>query len=117
MAASDASFSLSSLLCEEDEASILKIGDESSGLDCMNPCFVFDNEEEYIEILLKREVGFLALAPSGVCSLSAAKWLKSSRLDAIHWIFSVSFHQWNFPFKKFLPLCFCFNEFMVSFFF
>ncbi|KAK4260167.1 hypothetical protein QN277_003317 [Acacia crassicarpa] len=86
MAASASSFSFSSLLCEEDEASILKVGDENSRMDWINPCFVFENEEEYIEILFKREIGFVS--PSDDCLTSAAKWLKNARLDAIDWIFS-----------------------------
>ncbi|XP_028787098.1 cyclin-D5-1-like [Neltuma alba] len=86
MATSASSFSFSSLLCEEDEASILKVGDENSGMDWMNPCSVFEDEEEYIEILFKREMGFAP--PSDDCSTSAAKCLKSARVGAIDWIFN-----------------------------
>lgn len=96
-------FSLSSLLCEEDEASILKLHDESSGIESANPCFVFEDEEEYVENLFGREKGFGS--QSDGCSSAGSQWHKTCRLDAIDWTFNVSFREKKFTFLV-CSLCF-----------
>ncbi|XP_054808081.1 cyclin-D5-1-like isoform X2 [Prosopis cineraria] len=111
MATSASSFSFSSLLCEEDEASILKVSDENSGKDWMNPCSVFEDEEEYIEILFKREMGFVF--PRDDCSTSAAKWLKSARVDAIDWIFNTG-AKFGFKFHTIYLSVTYFDRFLSS---
>ncbi|KAJ7952762.1 Cyclin [Quillaja saponaria] len=80
---SDSLFSLSSLLCQEDQASLLKEdGDGNKGVNLIHPCLMSENEDEYIENLFKRETDF----GSENCSSTTRSWLKSSRLDAIEWI-------------------------------
>ncbi|KAK7252774.1 hypothetical protein RIF29_36969 [Crotalaria pallida] len=108
MGSSGNSISLSSLLCEEGEGSFLE-DDENTSIDSLynnNPSFVLDDEEEeeYIEYLLKQETGFGSQRTHHVLSsdhdhhhdCSNRFWLKSARLDAIHWIFNT---QAKFGFK------------------
>ena len=95
MGDSETSFCLSSLLCREDESWLNEQGgEEKSYLEAKNPNFVSENEEEYVENLFKKESfcfgskGFVAFDD---CSIISESWLKSARLDAIKWIFNVSF--------------------------
>ena len=114
MGSSATSFALSSLMCEEGDTSFFGDDDEHTGIDspCYDPCFVLEDEEEYIEYLFRQETGFGSqnhVLSSDDCS--SRYWLRSARLDAIHWIFNVSFHQPNQVFL--LPLyCAC-NLFLV----
>ncbi|KAJ7944518.1 Cyclin [Quillaja saponaria] len=91
MGNSDTLFSLSSLLCEENEASLLKEeDDESTVINLIQPCLISENEDEYIENLFKRETDFGSqncLSSSDENCLSTKRsWFKSVRLNAIEWI-------------------------------
>lgn len=87
-----ASFSLSSLLCEEDESSFSKViaDDLNAPIDSNKSYVVFNNDEEYLQILLSQEIEFQS--HTGHFDKTISKWLKTSRLDAIDWISNVSFH-------------------------
>ncbi|XP_027362025.1 cyclin-D5-1-like [Abrus precatorius] len=98
MGSSSTFFSFSSLMCEEGEASFFEDEDENTGIDSLdNPCFVLEDEEEYIEYLFRQETGF-GSHNHFFCSddHSSGYWLKSARVDAINWIFNT---QAKFGFK------------------
>ncbi|KAH7511203.1 hypothetical protein FEM48_ZijujUnG0035300 [Ziziphus jujuba var. spinosa] len=97
MGDSDSWFCISSLLCQEDEACFNKEEDgyddddeENMYIGSSKPCFVFEDEDEYVEDLLKREVcfGYKGFSSSDDCSSVSHTRLKSARLDAIDWIFN-----------------------------
>lgn len=97
MGGSGNSFSLSSLMCEEVEATFFE-DEENTCIDSIeNPCFVLedDDDEEYIEYLFRQETGFGIGSQIHFLSCdddhSERCWLMSARLDAIDWIFNVSF--------------------------
>lgn len=93
----DGSFSLSSLMCQEDEACLIQeIQDDNTyDLKCnYDPSFVLANgDEEYMQKLVERETGFgsKSCGFSNDCSARTESWLKCARLDAIEWIFNVCF--------------------------
>ncbi|KAJ4714734.1 cyclin-D5-1-like [Melia azedarach] len=90
----DGSFSLSSLMCQEDEACLIQeIQDDNTyDLKCnYDPSFVLANgDEEYMQKLVERETGFgsKSCGFSNDCSARTESWLKCARLDAIEWIFN-----------------------------
>ncbi|KAK7309155.1 hypothetical protein RJT34_05669 [Clitoria ternatea] len=91
MGSSGTFFSLSSLMCEESQVSFFEDHDENS-------CYILEDEEEYIEYLLRQETGF---GSQNHFLLSddhnpGRFWLKSARVDAIDWIFIT---QAKFGFK------------------
>lgn len=103
-------FSLSSLMChEQDESTLIFEEDEdenaffiNSSLDNNNnPWFLLDDEEEYIQYLFKQETGlgfgsithFLCYDDHDVDvedddSSKSLFWLRNARLHAIDWIFN-----------------------------
>lgn len=99
MGDSDTWLCLSSLLCQEDEAcfNVKDDNDDDDDEEKMytdsKTCFVFEDEDEYVEGLLKREVcfGSKGFSSSDDCSTVSNTQLKSARLDAIEWIFNVCF--------------------------
>ncbi|KAG8642709.1 hypothetical protein MANES_12G113400v8 [Manihot esculenta] len=89
------SLSLSSLLCQEDEASCFNLTEDD--YTCCNDvhfdsCFVLESEEiEYIEKLVERETSSgstTCIRSFGDCLTTSSNWLKCARLDAIEWIFN-----------------------------
>ncbi|CAJ2646069.1 unnamed protein product [Trifolium pratense] len=82
----DTPFSLSSLLChEQDESIFIFQQDENDN----NPCFLLDDEEEYIHYLFKQETGFGSLSyDDDVDSSKSLFWFRNARLNAIDWIFN-----------------------------
>ncbi|XVF17535.1 hypothetical protein REPUB_Repub10bG0131400 [Reevesia pubescens] len=91
-----ASFSCSSLLCQETEEACFseteRVDDESVyNLNYYKSCFVSENEdEEYIEKLIQREtdLGLKTNASFNNCTTTSQSWLECARLDAIEWIFN-----------------------------
>ncbi|KAA8522599.1 hypothetical protein F0562_013040 [Nyssa sinensis] len=82
MESSDTSFSLSSLLCKEDESCL----NEDVNL---NSCSFSQSDDEYIHMLIRKETSFISNSSVSreVCSfMSTGNWLKCARLDAIKWI-------------------------------
>ncbi|XP_020230428.1 cyclin-D5-1 [Cajanus cajan] len=101
MGSSGTLFSLSSLMCEEGEASFFEDQDEieNPGIEYLdNPCFVLEDEEEYIEYLFRQETRFGSQNHHFLASddHSNRHWLRSARVDAIDWIFNT---QAKFGFK------------------
>lgn len=104
----DGSFSLSSLMCQEDETCLIQeTGEENScgvNFNC-DPCFVLGNgDEEFIEKLVEKEIDF---GPKGCgfpddSSNRSQSWLKCARLNAIEWIFNVCF-----SFKAIVFILYC----------
>jgi hypothetical protein len=93
----DTPFSLSSLLChEQDETTFIFQEDDENDT---NPCFLLDDEEEYIDYLFKQETRFGSLSyddyDDDVDSSKSLFWFRNARLHAIDWIFNVSFHKTN----------------------
>ncbi|KAK9285320.1 hypothetical protein L1049_024511 [Liquidambar formosana] len=90
MEESDTSVSLSSLLCQEDEDCFNeKLGEhEEHKYTNLDPFFVLENEDEYIEKLVQREtcLGLEGYVNFDGCSTIGQSWLKCARLDAIQWI-------------------------------
>ncbi|KAH7566692.1 hypothetical protein ACOSP7_023299 [Xanthoceras sorbifolium] len=85
----DGSFSLSSLMCEEDGVCLNEDG--NIYLDCCNPCCVLETvDEEYIEMLVGRErsFGFKGCAFSDDRPTENQSWQQYARLNAIEWIFN-----------------------------
>ncbi|XP_043709554.1 cyclin-D5-1-like isoform X2 [Telopea speciosissima] len=84
---SDSAFSISSLLCRENEACFNEEVDEDSCLNSNNYLFS-ENYEEYIEMLVEREISFgcKTHGSSDDCSIALENWLKYARLDAVRWI-------------------------------
>lgn len=95
MEESDTSVSLSSLLCQEDEDCFNeKLGEhEEHKYTNLDPFFVLENEDEYIEELVQREacLGLEGYVNFDGCSTIGQSWLKCARLDAIQWILNVCF--------------------------
>jgi len=93
---SSATFSLSSLMCEEGQACFFEDLDENPDtiIDSLDTqCFVLEDEEEYIEYLFRQETGFGSQNQPFLASddRSNRNWLRSARVDAIDWIFNVCF--------------------------
>ncbi|TQD92873.1 hypothetical protein C1H46_021506 [Malus baccata] len=84
----ETSFSLSSLLCQEDETCLSQLKDESNTSVEFNPCFLFDNDDEYVENLVQKEAHCFGSKGLMDFSASGMSWLKTARLDAIDWIFN-----------------------------
>ncbi|ONI02787.1 hypothetical protein PRUPE_6G222000 [Prunus persica] len=85
------SFSLSSLLCHEDQSCLNQLEFESNTCIDSDPCFVYVDEDEYVENLVRREArcfGSKGFVPFTDCSASDICWLKTARLDSIEWIFN-----------------------------
>ncbi|KAF8377640.1 hypothetical protein HHK36_031023 [Tetracentron sinense] len=84
---SDSSFSLSSLLCEENEACFDDGADEDMLL-TLNNYNLSETDDEYIEILVETETSFGTRihGSSHDCSTIMGNWLKCARLNAIRWI-------------------------------
>ncbi|EEF37094.1 cyclin d, putative [Ricinus communis] len=93
MADFDNSLSLSSLLCQEDDASCFnennsfqELNFESSS-SSSSSCFVLENEEiEYIEKMVEMESRSFTCSDDS--SFANYSWLRCARLDAIDWIFN-----------------------------
>ncbi|CAB4284107.1 unnamed protein product [Prunus armeniaca] len=89
--ADTSSFSLSSLLCHEDQTCLNQLEVESNTCIDSDPCFVSVDEDEYVENLVRREArcfGSKGFVPFTDCSASDICWLKTARLDSIEWIFN-----------------------------
>lgn len=86
MADFDNSLSLSTLLCQEDEASCFNFAADFNPYDSyLESNFVLDTEEiEYIEDMVERETRSFQY-----CSIDMFNWLKCARFDAIEWILNV----------------------------
>ncbi|KAM1174977.1 hypothetical protein FF1_027455 [Malus domestica] len=84
----ETSFSLSTLLCQEDETCLNQLEDESKTSVESNPCFLFDNDDEYVENLIQKEAHCFESKGFKDCPASGMSWLKTTRLDAIDWIFN-----------------------------
>lgn len=83
---SDASYSLPSLLCQENEACFGE--EEQSQYMNLDPCLFSHSEDEYIQCLVKRETK--NSISSYNCSITANQsWLKRARLDSIKWVLNV----------------------------
>ncbi|XP_043712473.1 cyclin-D5-1-like [Telopea speciosissima] len=87
MGDSDSSFSLSSLLCQENQTCFDEEIDEDVFLNSNN-YVLSENDKEYIEMLVERENSFgcKTHGSSDDCSILLENWLKCSRLNAILWI-------------------------------
>lgn len=99
MGDSDSNFSLSSLLCEEDGASLNVQEDDNSYIQLKPYLVSADDDDEYVETLFVKETenfGSMNCESSDDPSGLTQNWLKGARLDAIEWIFNVCFS---------LPLC------------
>ncbi|KAL7231671.1 hypothetical protein ACSBR2_009830 [Camellia fascicularis] len=85
MESSDTSFSLSSLLCQENESSLNE--SEESHLNS-NPCSVSESDDEYIQLLIHKETTFESnrCLSANACSAHNENWFKCARLSAIKWI-------------------------------
>ncbi|RDX57735.1 Cyclin-D5-1, partial [Mucuna pruriens] len=79
----DTFFSLSSLMCEEGQASFFEDQDDTDIESLDNPCFVLEDEEEYIQYLFRQETGF-----GSHNHYFLDHWLMTARVDAIDWIFN-----------------------------
>ena len=87
------SFSPSSLFCQED-ASFLTDDDHTqqpTSLSDPLPFFLADDDDEYFEILVSREIFTESKTRLPVNDSPAAiqSWLRSVRLDAVEWILKV----------------------------
>lgn len=112
--ADTSSFSLSSLLCHEDQTCLNQLEVESNTCVDSNPCFVSVDEDEYVENLVRREAhcfGSKGFVPFTDCSASDICWLKNARLDSIEWIFNACYSSKALNFSRFLFL------FSISLFF
>lgn len=91
MAGFDISSSLSTLLCQEDEASCFNSGDHFNPHDSScDSNFDLDTEDiEYIENLVERETQSFQSHNHDDCAINLFIWLKCARLDAIQWILNV----------------------------
>ena len=93
----DASFSLPSLLCHEDETCCFN---EHFCVDD-DPCLVLDSYEvEYIEKLIERDNGvdsrgFESLFDNDCSKNIGGTWLRCARMDAIRWILNVNLISLN----------------------
>ncbi|KAF2294704.1 hypothetical protein GH714_015660 [Hevea brasiliensis] len=87
--------SLSTLLCQEDDASCFNLSEDDYTC-CYDSnfesCFVLESEEiEYIEKMVERERSSGSrtyIMSSGDCLTTSFNWLKCARLDAVEWIFN-----------------------------
>ncbi|KAI9165630.1 hypothetical protein LWI28_017750 [Acer negundo] len=89
----EGSFSLSSLMCQEDGVCLNeKSDDDGRNISTVNYVLEKNNivDEEYIEMLVGREecFGSKGCAFSDDCSIKNQTWLKCARLNAIEWIFN-----------------------------
>lgn len=109
------SFSLSSLMCDEEcEATFFEEDEDEN-----STFIVLEDEEEYIEYLFKQETGFESHTHFFSYNddvedddLSRNRyWLRNARIHAIDWIFNVSFH----PTNKLTILFFIFLFPLISF--
>ncbi|KAG6666080.1 cyclin-D5-1-like isoform X1 [Carya illinoinensis] len=91
MGDSDTWFSPSSLLCSEGGAWLNEEGEEAENWVDQEPCFVSEDEDEYIEKLAQKEsfgFGSKSRVPSSCVCSSTKSCLKCARLAAIEWIFN-----------------------------
>lgn len=101
------SFSLSSLLCHEDQSCLNQLEFESNTCIDSDPCFVYVDEDEYVENLVRREArcfGSKGFVPFTDCSASDICWLKTARLDSIEWIFNACYSPKALNFSRLLFL-------------
>ncbi|XP_059624003.1 cyclin-D5-1-like isoform X1 [Cornus florida] len=84
---SGTSASLSDLLCREDQSFLNENQDDTEYILSMNsnPCSISEDDDEYIQSLIRRET-----SPDSSSYVSSAvfsqSWLNHARLDAINWI-------------------------------
>lgn len=99
---SDTSLCFSSLLCQEEQSCLNEQQgyEDNTYIDIVKPyCFVSEDEDKYVENLVKKETCFGSKGSLDDCSTLSQSWLKSARLDAIEWIFNVCFFLYlNFYF-------------------
>lgn len=88
-------FCLSSLLCEEDHESCLNDDQQDQETTLDKPCFIAEDEDEFVQNMFKREEDFFRFKGSSfssslsdVSSSISQSWLKSARLDALEWIYN-----------------------------
>lgn len=114
----DSPFCLSSLLCEEDHESCFNDDQRDQETTLDKPCFIAEDEDEFVQNMFKKEEAFFRFKGSSfssslsdVSSSISQSWLQSARLDALEWIYNVcSF----FPF--FLSSFFFFPSPSISWF-
>lgn len=84
------SFSLSSLLCQEDASFLTddEYSEQPTSPSDPLPFFLADDDDEYFEILVAREIETESRTPLPANDSPAAiqSWLRSVRLDAVEWI-------------------------------
>lgn len=88
MASSNCSLSFSSLLCQETEVCL---GEEEEEEEEQSFLFVNDvdpseTEDDYIDMLVSREISFTAENDGCLDDCMTENWLKSACLDAVQWI-------------------------------
>ncbi|KAL6339103.1 hypothetical protein AAG906_024254 [Vitis piasezkii] len=79
---SETSYSLPSLLCQENEACFGE--EEQDQYMNLDPCLFSQSEDEYIQSLVKRETK--STMSSDNRSITNQSWLKRARLDSIKWV-------------------------------
>ncbi|XP_059642865.1 cyclin-D5-1-like [Cornus florida] len=112
MERSETSLSLSSLLCSEDESCLIE-NKEPYYVIVNSPCSVSESEDEYIQMLIRRETSIESNnnLSIDVCPLSSKSWLKCAREDAIKWILNTRAY-FGFHFRTaYLSLTY-FDEFL-----
>ncbi|CAK7339663.1 unnamed protein product [Dovyalis caffra] len=97
------SFSLSSLLCHENESCFLNDNmTDHNNIKHDQSCFVLETEVdvEYVERLVERETssfGYRCHVSCDDCLITNHSWLKFARLDAIEWILNTrAFYGFRF---------------------
>ncbi|OVA09372.1 Cyclin [Macleaya cordata] len=92
---SASSFSLSSLLCKENEACFNEEDDDDEEVEVKEDLFInlnnygfLESDDEYIKMLVERENNFGTKNEGSLddCSTMTQDWFKCARLDAIRWI-------------------------------
>ncbi|KAF8404888.1 hypothetical protein HHK36_009783 [Tetracentron sinense] len=99
---SASSFSLSSLLCCENEACFDQEVDGDMFTNLNSNYSISESDDEYIEMLVERESSSCRSLDDS-CSSTIENSLKCARLDAIRWILKVSFTPISLP----VLLCSC----------
>ncbi|KAA8537849.1 hypothetical protein F0562_027571 [Nyssa sinensis] len=79
-------FSVSTLLCQETETRFDEEVDEDSFINSTNSSASDTEEDEYIEMLLDREIGVIGFKSLQSSHDMTGNWIKCARLEAITWI-------------------------------
>ncbi|XP_057973822.1 cyclin-D5-1-like [Malania oleifera] len=84
---SPSSVSHSSLLCPESGSCLDEEVEKDTFVNNNLKDYTFpDTEDQYIEMLLAREINFGVKRGESSCSLMMGDWFKSARLEAIEWV-------------------------------